>query len=248
MSAITDYIGIVYSGEGYVQGIMPQGVSDGGDDGGGDDGEEPDLSGKLKEALSLYGDWSDEIGAWFAAAYKQSQVEGASRALVPIPPALPPALIGAIIGLPAAPVLIPVTIGIALISKIAQGWLSYRNVVQFQEFLTAFRKAFLESNPTTYDSIPAKIATNIQSLTAQQKEMTDALESLDDKFEVTINGEAVSLTNLIQKKTTATDSGGTEYNILERILRALEALQYNNEIIDLGGVRVALRSKLITEP
>ena len=47
MSAIAEFIGIIYSGEGYVQGIMPQGVSDGGDDGGGDDGEEPDLSGKL---------------------------------------------------------------------------------------------------------------------------------------------------------------------------------------------------------
>ena len=42
MSAIAEFIGIIYSGEGYVQGIMPQGVSDGGDDGGGDDGEEPD--------------------------------------------------------------------------------------------------------------------------------------------------------------------------------------------------------------
>ena len=69
MSAIAEFIGIIYSGEGYVQGIMPQGVSDGGDDGGGDDGEEPDLSGKLKEVLSLYGEWSDEIGAWFADAY-----------------------------------------------------------------------------------------------------------------------------------------------------------------------------------
>ena len=55
MSAIAEFIGIIYSGEGYVQGIMPQGVSDGGDDGGGDDGEEPDLSGKLKEVLSFVG-------------------------------------------------------------------------------------------------------------------------------------------------------------------------------------------------
>ena len=32
MSAIAEFIGIIYSGEGYVQGIMPQGVSDGGDE------------------------------------------------------------------------------------------------------------------------------------------------------------------------------------------------------------------------
>ena len=240
MSAIAEFIGIIYSGEGYVQGIMPQGVSDGGDDGGGDDGEEPDLSGKLKEVLSLYGEWSDEIGAWFADAYEQSQVEGASRALVPIPPALPPALIGAIIGLPAAPVLIPVTIGIALISKIAQGWLSYRNVVQFQEFLTAFRKAFLSTSVSTPgESILALVVEALKKILdaglltdSDSKSVGEAvraaLQDILAALQITVNGE---------KQGIAT----TQHSDLQDLL-------YKDETIDFGGVHIYPHSKLITEP
>lgn len=199
----------------------------------GEDGEEPDEPESYKEVIELIGAWCDELGTWFMSAYQQSQVEGASRALVPIPPALPPALIGAIIGLPAAPILIPVTIGIALLSKVAQGWLSYRNVAQFQEFLNAFKKAFISSRAASLnESIPAMI--------------NDTLSTLDDKLAVTVNGEEVSLTNLLKQALTVTNPDGTiEQDILERILKALEALQYNNEEIDLCGVRVALRSKLI---
>lgn len=239
MSAIAEFIGIIYSGEGYVQGIMPQGVSDGGDDGGGDDGEEPDLPGKLKEALSLYGEWSDEIGAWFADAYEQSQVEGASRALVPIPPALPPALIGAIIGLPAAPVLIPVTIGIALISKIAQGWLSYRNVVQFQEFLTAFRKAFLSTGVTPGESILALVVEALKKILddglltdSDSKSVGEAvraaLQDILAALQITVNGEIQGIAT-------------TQHSDLQDLL-------YKDETIDFGGVHIYPHSKLITEP
>ena len=241
MSAIAEFIGIIYSGEGYVQGIMPQGVSDGGDDGGGgDDGEEPDLSGKLKEALSLYGEWSDEIGAWFADAYEQSQVEGASRALVPIPPALPPALIGAIIGLPAAPVLIPVTIGIALISKIAQGWLSYRNVVQFQEFLTAFRKAFLSTSVSTPgESILALV------VEALKKILDDGLLTDSDSKSV---GEAVraALQDILAALQITVN--GEKQGIATTQHSDLQDLLYKDETIDFGGVHIYPHSKLITEP
>ena len=241
MSAIAEFIGIIYSGEGYVQGIMPQGVSDGGDDGGGgDDGEEPDLSGKLKEALSLYGEWSDEIGAWFANAYEQSQIEGASRALVPIPPALPPALIGAIIGLPAAPVLIPVTIGIALISKIAQGWLSYRNVVQFQEFLTAFRKAFLSTSVSTPgESILALV------VEALKKILDDGLLTDSDSKSV---GEAVraALQDILAALQITVN--GEKQGIATTQHSDLQDLLYKDETIDFGGVHIYPHSKLITEP
>lgn len=241
MSAIAEFIGIIYSGEGYVQGIMPQGVSDGGDDGGGDDGEEPDLSGKLKEALSLYGEWSDEIGAWFADAYEQSQVEGASRALVPIPPALPPALIGAIIGLPAAPVLIPVTIGIALISKIAQGWLSYRNVVQFQEFLTAFRKAFLSTSVSTPgESILALV------VEALKKILDDGLLTDSDSKSV---GEAVrAALQDILAALQITTVNGEKQGFATTQHSDLQDLLYKDETIDFGGVHIYPHSKLITEP
>lgn len=242
MSAIVNYIGVVYSGEGTVQGIMPQGVSDGGggDDGGGDDGEEPDLTGRMKDVIALYGEWSDDIGAWFAGAYNQSQEEGASRALVPIPPALPPALIGAIIGLPAAPVLIPITIGVALISKVAQGWLSYRKVAQFQEFLTVFRKAFLSTRLSTPgESILALVVDALEKilndglLTDSDKEslgdaMRDALQGILAALQITVNGEKEGIATTQHKD--------------------LQALQYNDENIDLCGVHVALRSKLISEP
>ena len=255
MSAITDYIGIVYSGEGYVQGIMPQGASSGGDmlESGGD-GEEPTALDNLEELFELLTDWGDLLGDWVAEAcqiLQQEQSGETPRAIIPLPPGLPSKLFAAIVRFVAGgggPGIVPVSFVIYVVSKVLHAWFEHREALEFARFVSLFEKAFLQTNLFTRDSIPAKIATNIQSLTAQQKEMTDALETLDDKFEVTINGEAVSLTNLIQKKTTATDSGGTEYNILERILRALEALQYNNEIIDMGGVRVALRSKLITEP
>ena len=241
MSAIAEYIGVVYSGEGYVQGIMPQGVSDGGDDGGGggDDGEEPDLPGKLKEALSLYGDWSDEIGAWFAGAYEQSQTEGASRALVPIPPALPPALIGAIIGLPAAPVLIPVTIGIALISKIAQGWLGYRKVAQFQEFLTAFRKAFLTNTNTHGESILALV------VEALKKILDDGLLTDSDSKSV---GEAVraALQDILAALQITVN--GEKQGIATTQHSDLQDLLYKDDTIDFGGVHIYPHSKLITEP
>ena len=235
MSAIAEFVGVVNSGEGYVQGIMPQGVSESGESGEsehvGDDGEEPDVQGCIKDVIDSLNEWGDEIGAWFTEAYQQSQIEGASRALVPIPPALPPALIGAIIGLPAAPVLIPFTIGIAVLSKVAQGWLSYRNVAQFQDFLSAFRQAFLASG----ESIPARI--------------NETLTKLDAEFTATVDGKAVSLAELMHRATTVTNPDGTtDNNILERILRALEALQYNDEEIDLGGVHIALRSKYIAEP
>ena len=241
MSAIAECIGVVYSGDGYVQGIMPQGVdSGGGNGGGGDDGEEPDLSGKLKEALSLYGEWSDEIGAWFAGAYEQSQVEGASRALVPIPPALPPALIGAIIGLPAAPVLIPVTIGIALISKVAQGWLSYRKVAQFQEFLTAFRKAFLSTRLSSPgESILALI------VDALNKILDDGLLTDSDSESV---GDAVraALQNILSALQITVN--GEKEGIATTQHKDLQDLLYVDEKIDFGGVHIYPHSKLITEP
>lgn len=243
MSAIAEYIGVVYSGDGYVQGIMPSsadsGDGGGGDDGGGD-GEEPDLSGKIKDVIALYGEWSDEIGAWFADAYEQSQVEGASRALVPIPPALPPALIGGIIGLPAAPILIPITISITLISKIAQGWLSYRKVAQFQEFLTVFRKAFISTRLSTPgESILALVVDALEKilddglLTDSDSEsvgdaVRDVLKDILAALQITVNGE---------KQGFAT----TQHSDLQDLL-------YKDETIDFGGVHIYPHSKLITEP